>query len=38
VDAPGARVVTVSSLAARDGRIDLADPNHERRRYTTFGA
>ncbi len=30
---PGARVVTVSSLTARPGKIDLADPNFERRRY-----
>ena len=28
-----ARVVTLSSLAARGARIDLADPNFERRRY-----
>jgi NAD(P)-dependent dehydrogenase (short-subunit alcohol dehydrogenase family) len=32
-DVPGARVVTVSSMAARAGRIDLADPHFERRRY-----
>ncbi|MCP2234862.1 oxidoreductase [Prauserella halophila] len=30
---PGARVVTVSSLAARSGRIDTTDPHFERRRY-----
>ncbi|PXY27226.1 oxidoreductase [Prauserella muralis] len=28
-----ARVVTVSSLAARGGRLDLRDPNFEHRRY-----
>ncbi|MFD0202811.1 MULTISPECIES: oxidoreductase [Saccharothrix] len=35
---PGARVVTVSSLAHQAGRIDLADPNYEVRRYTSWGA
>lgn len=30
---PGARVVTLSSLAARPGRVNLADPNFEHRRY-----
>jgi NAD(P)-dependent dehydrogenase (short-subunit alcohol dehydrogenase family) len=30
---PGARTVTVSSLMARAGRVDLADPNFEHRRY-----
>jgi NAD(P)-dependent dehydrogenase (short-subunit alcohol dehydrogenase family) len=30
---PAARVVTVSSMAARPGRVDLADPNFEHRRY-----
>lgn len=35
---PGARVVTVSSLAARAGRIDLSDPNFERRRYNPVAA
>src|SRR5437763_4312447 len=30
---PAARVVTLSSTAARPGRIDLADPNFEHRRY-----
>ncbi len=30
---PGSRVVTVSSMAARGGRLDLADPNFTRRRY-----
>lgn len=37
---PGARVVTVSSLAARAGRIDTTDPNFEHRRYsplTSYG-
>lgn len=37
---PGARVVTVSSPAARLGRMDLADPNFERRYYlpvTAYG-
>lgn len=31
--AAGARVVTMSSLFARMGRLDLADPNFEYRRY-----
>ncbi|WP_447006310.1 oxidoreductase [Saccharothrix isguenensis] len=35
---PGARVVTVSSLVHNIGRIDLADPNYEVRRYTAWGA
>ncbi|NUT52966.1 MAG: SDR family NAD(P)-dependent oxidoreductase, partial [Saccharothrix sp.] len=35
---PGARVVTVSSLAHQLGRIDLADPNYRTRRYTSWGA
>lgn len=35
---PGARVVTVSSLLHRIGRLDLADPNYETRRYTAWGA
>ncbi|MEU4739606.1 oxidoreductase [Actinosynnema sp. NPDC023658] len=35
---PGARVVTVSSLAHQAGRLDLADPNYEARRYTPWGA
>jgi protochlorophyllide reductase len=30
---PGARVVTLSSMAARPGRVDLADPQFEHRRY-----
>lgn len=30
---PGARVVTLSSLAARAGRVNVADPNYEHRRY-----
>jgi NAD(P)-dependent dehydrogenase (short-subunit alcohol dehydrogenase family) len=33
-----ARVVTVSSLAAQRGQIDLADPNFERRRYNPAAA
>jgi protochlorophyllide reductase len=35
---PGARVVTVSSLAHQVGNIDLADPNYEVRRYTAWSA
>jgi NAD(P)-dependent dehydrogenase (short-subunit alcohol dehydrogenase family) len=35
---PAARVVTVSSLAHQGGRLDLADPNYEARRYTSWGA
>lgn len=34
----GARVVTVSSLGHRVGRIDLEDPHYERRRYERWGA
>jgi len=30
---PGSRVVTLSSLVAQRGKIDLADPNFTRRRY-----
>jgi len=30
---PGARVVTVSSMAARTGRVNVTDPNFEHRRY-----
>ena len=30
---PGSRVVTLSSMAARGGRIDVTDPNFEHRRY-----
>lgn len=36
--APGARVVTLSSLAAAAGRVDLDDPDYQRRRYTGPGA
>ncbi|QQQ77808.1 SDR family NAD(P)-dependent oxidoreductase [Saccharothrix sp. 6-C] len=35
---PGARVVTVSSLAHQTGRLDLADPNYEVRRYAAWRA
>ncbi|MCE6997748.1 oxidoreductase [Saccharothrix sp. S26] len=35
---PGARVVTVSSLLHQIGRVDLADPNYEVRRYSAWGA
>jgi NAD(P)-dependent dehydrogenase (short-subunit alcohol dehydrogenase family) len=35
---PGSRVVTVSSVAHRPGRVDLADLNWERRRYDRFRA
>jgi NAD(P)-dependent dehydrogenase (short-subunit alcohol dehydrogenase family) len=35
---PAARVVTVGSLSARFGRIDLTDPNFERRSYNTSAA
>ncbi|MGH3438015.1 MAG: oxidoreductase [Sciscionella sp.] len=31
---PGARVVTLSSLAAVSGRLNYSDPNFEHRRYT----
>jgi len=34
----GARVVTVSSLGHRVGRVDLDDPHFERRRYERWGA
>jgi NAD(P)-dependent dehydrogenase (short-subunit alcohol dehydrogenase family) len=39
-DVPGSRIVTVSSSAHRQGRLDLADPNFQRRRYgrtTAYG-
>jgi NAD(P)-dependent dehydrogenase (short-subunit alcohol dehydrogenase family) len=36
--APGSRVVTVSSFGHRQGRIDLADPNFERRPYSPMAA
>ncbi|GAA3459068.1 oxidoreductase [Saccharothrix longispora] len=35
---PGARVVTVSSLAHAMGTLDLADPDYEVRPYTAWGA
>ncbi|WP_433269990.1 oxidoreductase [Actinosynnema sp. CS-041913] len=35
---PGARVVTLSSLAHRIGSLDLADPDYEVRRYSPWGA
>ncbi|GDY30425.1 oxidoreductase [Gandjariella thermophila] len=35
---PGARVVTVASMAARQGRLDLDDPNFHHRRYSAGGA
>ncbi|MFM8531664.1 MAG: oxidoreductase [Ilumatobacteraceae bacterium] len=34
----GARIVTVSSLGHRVGRVDLDDPHFERRRYERWGA
>ncbi|SNR45912.1 NAD(P)-dependent dehydrogenase, short-chain alcohol dehydrogenase family [Haloechinothrix alba] len=34
----GARVVSVSSIAATQARIDLDDPNYERRTYNPWGA
>ncbi|MEJ2857828.1 MULTISPECIES: oxidoreductase [unclassified Saccharothrix] len=37
-ETPGSRVVTVSSMAHAMGAIDLADPNYEVRRYTSWGA
>jgi protochlorophyllide reductase len=35
---PGARVVTVSSMAAHGGRLDLDDPNFHHRRYSSGSA
>ncbi|MBB5959851.1 protochlorophyllide reductase [Saccharothrix tamanrassetensis] len=35
---PGARVVTLSSLAHTGGSLDLADPNYEVRRYSSWRA
>ncbi|QWF83149.1 oxidoreductase [Amycolatopsis sp. CA-230715] len=35
---PGARVVTLSSVAAYGARLDLADPNFEHRRYNPGSA
>jgi NAD(P)-dependent dehydrogenase (short-subunit alcohol dehydrogenase family) len=37
-DVPGSRIVTVSSSAHRQGRLDLADPNFEQRRYRRTAA
>ena len=36
--APGARVVTVTSLLMHAGRLHLDDPHHERGRYSRWGA
>jgi len=36
--APSARVVCVSSRAHNRGKIDLEDPNYEKREYTKWGA
>ncbi len=38
LDTPGSRVVTVSSIGHRAGRIDLADLNWERRTYRRWPA
>ncbi|HEY6744718.1 MAG TPA: oxidoreductase [Mycobacteriales bacterium] len=38
LDAPGSRVVTVSSIGHRAGRLDLTDLNWERRRYRRWPA
>ena len=38
LDVPGSRVVTVSSIGHRAGRIDLADLNWERRTYRRWPA
>ena len=35
---PGSRVVVLSSAGAHFGRIDLADLNYERRRFSNWGA
>jgi len=35
---PGARVVTLSSLAHQAGKLDVADPNYEVRGYSAWGA
>lgn len=37
-NASGARVVNVSSMVHRIGRVDLADPNYRSRRYSRWGA
>ncbi len=37
-ETPGARIVSLSSIAAWMGSIDLNDPNYERRRYSKWGA
>ena len=34
----GGRIVTVSSIAHRSGRVHLDDPNYEHRRYSRWGA
>lgn len=38
LERPGARVVTVSSVAHRAGRFDVQDPNFEHRRYESWSA
>lgn len=35
---PGARIVSLSSVAAWGGAIDFDDPNYERRQYSKWGA
>jgi NAD(P)-dependent dehydrogenase (short-subunit alcohol dehydrogenase family) len=37
-DKPDSRVVTLSSMAAQGGRIDLDDPNYEHRAYRSISA
>jgi protochlorophyllide reductase len=34
----GGRVITVTSIAHRSGRVDLDDPHYERRRYNRWGS
>lgn len=38
VSVPGSRVINVSSLGHRPGRLNLDDPMYERRRYSRWGA
>ena len=38
LDTPGSRIVTVASVLAEFGRLNLDDLNYERRRYARWGA
>lgn len=38
LEVPGSRIINVSSLGHRPGRLDLDDPMYEHRRYSRWGA